>query len=1834
MPIELDRKEGNYGSGKGGKKKYKTTKKSYYECDLFEKIVHEEIIKDKSGTFFYLTSDFYGIGVWNKRIFFTDISNFVRAEVFFPINGNIPLVLGVITTGQKYYRLSELKNFPNLKDISTKKSYSHNQLLDKLIEENNKQNKVITYRIDKKSVGDKSYDGVEVKSLEHPSFDKYKHTPKAGFNDRISYVLYIGRSLILDQNREGENEKIISDLKDKKFCEILVFYFKLSNTRETNPPKYLELKEKKGQDCDNHNTYYLERSDHVGVSWTRIEDPKLEDVITYLIDKRPSDSEKYNNSVDVKKSTNDSFEFYTHKPYHEYADKKGYLRFNDKNLELVQNDHLGAETTRLDKFNGHTYCSVILYYYNATGQNQKPAFLELIEKNGTGDCALENQGSTSKSKCYLFQIADTEGVKWTQTEYQDLKNSTIFRLECKGEDTDGYEKSVVSNGSEKSFDVYTHKPIDSTKFGMLLFNWTILTLQPNDELPSGTTNIGKIQGKKYCKVCVYYGKSHSTEPPLYLELVESTTSDCSSGSDTSSSNEYWLQRIDPNGHHWKQKEKTENLSSKNPQDVILEIKNYKDSLMIRLTEKYEYRMSIIKNYRTDGVGEKTNLNSYISIYNKTLKNSSYQYYEHDFSESKSLKNYNIERLRLFIGNTEIKIYGNSGQLVKLYYNPLEDTEKKIQVFFYTGDSVPLMLIWNNNPYTANKTYYFTKWKQIRDLIAPNPSDQDSSRKIKSELDKINKQFNEILLNKTDPQGYGISAPPSGQPPSALSTIRVTVIKESSQEKYHKITHSTKNKSYIGNVMFKEQELTDHIGTKLSQALSQEPELKSASVISVLAYYHRIDSGYTKPLLLGFVKTGFRNNPEVFYERQSVDDNSRWAKIQEITYLRGDTGIAQRVDKIRYTIGKSFKIRMDEKPDESGSEKYQVQLVPNTNGGRDPEQVGSDQITVTKNVSTTTQPTDYTCFTHTIPPLTGSEDTGNIHYISGLQLYICQKHYLLTNVPIYYDPNKSEVKVYFYGNSGTSSDPPLDKVPLLVEYNGNHYKPSSRDGYFKIWDKVEVSASDHVTTVRHKTLQQVLDEINKDLNTIELDTTGITGGYKYGIKHHDSKAKNCVSDTMIDEFCNRVSVEHADNNYYKKLIHSTMNKGPIGSVFLSGKKIDGFNSPRLAAKCNKVEVYYHTSDSSYTKPLLIHITYQKNDIFCNNWYYRWNLDGTQWKHDTPRKYSSEVIIRDQLNQINATMSNFLYIQIGKQEQYEILAKSGSETEGREHKAEIKIDKHNACFYNPGNYRCFKHQMADYYTKNKNAIKSALQTQDQPTLELKVTLVGYILILESSDGSSLPIQLTYGTSEETSDINPYVYFFEPSGQTDKIPLLFMFSKKCFVPESKENYFSKWKQVVIDFVKRGKGLDPEEKVKIELNRITRMLNVINLDTISDSSYGDFEPPGGRSRNSLDAEKRVTVRRHMENVQEYHAVTHSTAKTGCVGTVKYGDHELKIVDQGAPKKWSEAIETELNYKTKADIYNELTAYYHKSDSNCSIPLLIKISGSSGGSHVRVQDFYYERAEKDDNLKWKKVTLEGLRKSTHDGGLTDRINKIFYGFNPNLEKPLGQSPSDNQYDMNVVQNGQETPGSDPQTGQTTSSPAADNLSTSRIPSQQHTVSTDNSIEQLPGQGVPGEYVKQQQQESQVPEARGHATGLTDQKTTPVEGPNGSIGDTSVGRSGDPVSQGTGLTPGAPKAPGLDGNGRGPGQELGSSSMSGEAGGSVVDNGAEDVFQKIVNYAKQQPDIVYGSTGSVAGVGVMATVGGVVYKKCIVGSAVAAGKAAAKVAASAASGIGLTPDQE
>ncbi|UKJ99964.2 hypothetical protein MACK_000030 [Theileria orientalis] len=750
---------------------------------------------------------------------------------------------------------------------------------------------------------------------------------------------------------------------------------------------------------------------------------------------------------------------------------------------------------------------------------------------------------------------------------------------------------------------------------------------------------------------------------------------------------------------------------------------------------------------------------------------------------------------------EIKLYNDKGTDQKIiYYKPNPDPhgpEDYVYVYFYDSDSVPLLLYQGGNWYKPkSKIEYLDKWIEETGLKDSKPKKLNqflSDNKILIQLKKINKELNEIVLDYR--VNYGLISNEK-QMSSGFDTTRIVVIKPEQLKRYRKISHSTKNKGDIGEIKKKDLILEDNEkGKSLSDVISRQ---MTATFNTLVCYYHTSDLNYELPLLLCIGSSDAENGKSLFYERVNVTENSKWKKIDKIGTFQEEQGLSNKIIDIYYNFSKSVVIEIEKQ----GIIGYDFKLVDNVGLGSPSSSGINSKIFVFEKHSLLSD-SDYTCFEHSIPLM----QLSNNHFkIGGLKFYISSTEIFTflddnsSSSPIYYEPGKYNVCVYFYH---------CDTVPLLVVYNNQYYKPKNKNEYFSKWVRV--------TNIQDLSTQLItqLDSINAELNEVNIMKT--SNRNSYGINGHKNGNFSPA----------RINVKTCKNDFFRKVTHTTLNKFGVGKILYNGTQIKSIKKSNFY---NEVSVYYLNSDIKYIRPLLISLGSVNSVNFESKWYSITDTEGTLWSNDTNTlNYNTYLKIKKKLIVLHSKYLVPLNVRLENQNHYNNTFTTPDDI----HNGVINIDRlRTNNNFSVTNYRCLHHQLYAYYEENEGAIKSKWSlTQSELNFELTLNLFESKLTLIDLQQTLIPL-LKYTETDFRDKNNITVYFYEPeiidSPIVDTVPLMFKFKNRFFVPISKESYFHQWKEV--DF--QVSDVPIINAIKARLDTINSMLNEIDLSKIS--NYG----------------------------------------------------------------------------------------------------------------------------------------------------------------------------------------------------------------------------------------------------------------------------------------------------------------------------------------------------------------------------------------------------------------
>ncbi|BAM42379.1 conserved hypothetical protein [Theileria orientalis strain Shintoku] len=234
----------------------------------------------------------------------------------------------------------------------------------------------------------------------------------------------------------------------------------------------------------------------------------------------------------------------------------------------------------------------------------------------------------------------------------------------------------------------------------------------------------------------------------------------------------------------------------------------------------------------------------------------------------------------------------------------------------------------------------------------------------------------------------------------------------------------------------------------------------------------------------------------------------------------------------------------------------------------------------------------------------------------------------------YNKCMGDICVYFYASGGGTSGSETDTVPLMLHFNGQFYKPETRDCYFDRWVCVDALAAtkgwcccpgqDAVHGADCQKLADELDSVNEALNRIDLDpekAKKASSGTGYGLP--DNNGGGSIKGYKLSESVGneRVTLKEqkgpSADPAYKRIIHRTKNGFWIGQLMYNQKEIvtqgitpngtagaqngsetkipvssgttkDNGNHTKLvsANKWNTVVAYYSCTDNDLKLPQLI------------------------------------------------------------------------------------------------------------------------------------------------------------------------------------------------------------------------------------------------------------------------------------------------------------------------------------------------------------------------------------------------------------------------------------------------------------------------------------------------------------------------------------------------------------------------------------------------------------------------------------------------------------------------
>ncbi|UKK01438.2 hypothetical protein MACK_002252 [Theileria orientalis] len=1001
---------------------------------------------------------------------------------------------------------------------------------------------------------------------------------------------------------------------------------------------------------------------------------------------------------------------------------------------------------------------------------------------------LKHKGSHTGYPPNIYFNADELETKLNSEN--TTRNTITFSLDRKSEHVkrsdEPYEDFVRSTYS-----------VDSSVDGPYILSTDKLYGDGNiSDIISGFTTV---KNKSFDFIIIY---SNQNKVPLFIEFIDHSTPT------------KHFKRETKDGKKWKETSVESADFVEEDKKNILKYTSFLVSKSVvvflnKLGDGSQYPFKLLENCETTVLSyERTSMQIQFNPSSQFIGDLKYKCYYHDLSKSVDDPSMNlVSGLKLFINcdsdssdsgpvnDIEIKLFDSSGTSPKIiYYKPrlVPQTEgnsnsqhvNRVYVYFNDGDNVPLLVYIGNNFFApSTKDEYFNKWLEVKELKDIEPMNPKTVNHVKfvAQFEKTNLELNQIFLNNT--KDYGLEA--NGKTPKNLNLSRVKVSQELVNDKHRKIVHSIV-KGSIGKIKANLEEIRVDNKQKLYESLSGDKFLKNYNTITL--YCHLSDSEYKSFLLMAISSTTSINTAinTLYYEVAKRSDHITWTRIQssEASHLRSEPGLSNRINHIHYKFTKSLRIQVEKQENN-----YSLKAIENENLSGSIETTGAENIGVSKSPDCSAG-SDYVCYKHTIPFLTGHIKPEEI---GGLRLFISDMEVTtygsngLDKLPIYYKDSEKIVNVYFYKGN---------KVPLFVKYDNKYYKPKNKDEYFTSW----ILASD------------ITDDINKLLNQVNIS---VTKNGKYGLALPSGQRSSYVDQT----FCNRISVETCKSAYYRKITHSTINGLPIGSIKYHTETL----SIKTTTPSYYFDVYYETTDYYFTKPLLL--------SFSNEWYLRSNMQGTEWsKESGPGKFTKSNI-RNQMNSILSKLFAPLNVQIEKQDLYDGIIISRNNFESMKISGQIRVDK----LMTPGamkvtNYRCCEHEIYDFYTTNKQTIVSSLHLNPDLSLELILNVSTRQIRLFDKENNVIPI-LFYRNSDAEVRKSVYIYFYEGDRytDTDTVPLVVYFDNKYYKPECKDTYFKYWKQFYIDTndIDRARLL-----LKQNLDETNYLLN--EVDPLKLSSYG----------------------------------------------------------------------------------------------------------------------------------------------------------------------------------------------------------------------------------------------------------------------------------------------------------------------------------------------------------------------------------------------------------------
>nr|PVC52835.1 hypothetical protein MACL_00000469 [Theileria orientalis] len=458
------------------------------------------------------------------------------------------------------------------------------------------------------------------------------------------------------------------------------------------------------------------------------------------------------------------------------------------------------------------------------------------------------------------------------------------------------------------------------------------------------------------------------------------------------------------------------------------------------------------------------------------------------------------------------------------------------------------------------------------------------------------------------------------------------------------------------------------------------EYNSKSFIAICVYYHTQDN---IALLIEFVDY-FKSK---HIRRTKSDGDSKWvSEDPKIQYLCGNE-LINYLKITLFCLTNKIVVRLDKQVS------YTDNQIVNNVTSESSEIKNPKNMDVTKSYNKDLEAVEsYTCYVHNLKQY---YDTNIRNLVDQLKLLCTFKFdiyleiiFCISNCVIsIYDsggskkdylfykpgpgPPEDNVYVYFYEKSEQEGRP--DTVPLMLKFKGKYYGFNERILYFTSWREINHIKPTHGTSDASNVVKTKLDELNKSLNKIIL-----VKNTNYGLLDLSCSLKTkefnfdtnriCVNKYAVPDFREfdpiRSDNIHCEYSVYSKYIHRTVNTFRLGDIeYPVTKKPERNGAPLTNGKVidvkddqNQLTVYYLTSDTTHTYPLLIGIgkKYTVDDFYkliSKNSDYVWKK--LEEKEKSPLKggtVNTEII--KLLDGINYCLKKIVKIKLEKRISYDL------------------------------------------------------------------------------------------------------------------------------------------------------------------------------------------------------------------------------------------------------------------------------------------------------------------------------------------------------------------------------------------------------------------------------------------------------------------------------------------------------------------------------------------------------------------------------------------------------